>query len=268
MPRMWPRPWPPSKPRVSLTVAIIGAGSLGRWLALSAARAGYGVLLEDVMPNNLAHAQEYLRRELDVELRRKGCLRGANGKNGSASIAAAVADSIEGGSAEGSKSRSFDSLRSASVAQDDNALLGVAQDDGAFPGATKDDCAIEVAFVSTIEDAVRHADLVIDCVPDELESKLEILWLLDRMSPPRTVLATPTMRLSIADLANCTYRPDKVIAIAVEASALTAGAAAEILLRTAPQTSAETVGLLSGFWERLGFAPRFERGQADEPGTR
>jgi 3-hydroxybutyryl-CoA dehydrogenase len=77
-----------------------------------------------------------------------------------------------------------------------------------------------VAFVSTIEDAVREADLVIDCVPDELESKLEIFWLLDRMAPPRTVLATPTTRLSIADLASCTYRADKCIAIAEEASAL------------------------------------------------
>src|SRR5208337_5546450 len=80
-----------------------------------------------------------------------------------------------------------------------------------------------VDFVSMIEDAVRDADLAIDCVPDELESKLEILWLLDRMAPPRTVLATPTTRLSIADLANCTYRPEKCIAIAVEASALAAG---------------------------------------------
>ena len=42
--------------------------------------------------------------------------------------------------------------------------------------------------MTTIEEAVREADLVIDCVPDELESKLEILWLLDRMAPPRTVL--------------------------------------------------------------------------------
>ncbi len=55
----------------------------------------------------------------------------------------------------------------------------------------------KVAFVSTIEEAVRNADLVIDCVPDELESKLEILWLLDRMAPPRTVFATPTTRLSM-----------------------------------------------------------------------
>jgi 3-hydroxybutyryl-CoA dehydrogenase len=122
----------------------------------------------------------------------------------------------------------------------------------------------EVAFVSTIEDAVRETDLVIDCVPDELESKLEILWLLDRMAPPRTVLATPTTHLSIADLAQCTYRPAKCIAIAAEASALTGNSAegarggAEILLRTTSNTAPETVALVREFWERLGFRPRFE----------
>jgi 3-hydroxybutyryl-CoA dehydrogenase len=167
------------------TVAIIGAGPLGRWLALSAARAGYRVLLEDVMPANLRHAQETLRQQLGAE---------------------------------------------------------------ALPN---------VAFVSTIEDAVRQADLAIDCVPDELESKLEILWLLDRMAPPRTVLATPTTRLSIADLASCTYRPEKVIAIAAEASALSAGAATRILLRTTTRTSPETVSILDQFWRRIGFTPTF-----------
>jgi 3-hydroxybutyryl-CoA dehydrogenase len=189
------------------TVAIIGAGPLGRWLALASARAGvpsdrssslgwiagFRVLLEDVMPANLRHAQELLRRELGPE---------------------------------------------------------------ALP---------KVIFVSTIEEAVREADLVIDCVPDELESKLEILWLLDRMAPPRTVLATPTTRLSITDLANCTYRPAKCIAIASEASALTGypaqgsgGAQQQILLRTTGITAPETLALLDRFWRQLGFTPIFE----------
>jgi 3-hydroxybutyryl-CoA dehydrogenase len=155
--------------------------------------AGFRVLLEDVMPANLHHAQEFLRQQLGPD---------------------------------------------------------------ALPN---------IAFVSTIDDAVREADLAIDCVPDELESKLEILWLLDRMAPPRTVLATPTTRLSIADLANCTCRPDKCVAIAAEASALAAspareldGAPQEILLRTTAKTAPETVALLDRFWRRLGFAPLFE----------
>jgi 3-hydroxybutyryl-CoA dehydrogenase len=165
---------------------------LGRWLALSAARAGYQVLLEDVMPANLRHAREDLHRQLGAEA------------------------------------------------------------PGQIAGA-----APSIVYVSSIEDAVRSADLAIDCVPDELESKLEILWLLDRMAPPRTVLATPTTRLSIADLANCTNRPDQCVAIAAEASNLAAGASTEILIRTSSHTTVETVALVDRFWRRLGFIPTF-----------
>ncbi len=172
------------------TVAIIGAGPLGRWLALQAAGGGFRVLLEDVMPHNLHHAQEFLRQQLGP-------------------------DALGGGSGS------------------------------------------DVGFVSTIEDAVREADLAIDCVPDELESKLEIFCLLDRMAPPRTVLATPTTRLSIADLASCTYRPDKCVAIAQEASSLAEGLSRGIQLRTTSRTSAETVALLTRFWNRLGFTAKF-----------
>ena len=196
---MWPRPWPPSSCRLS-TVAIIGAGPLGRWLALSAARAGFRVLLEDVMPANLHHAREALLQQFGPD--------------------------------------------------------AFPQAEGASPG---------IAFVSTIEQAVRSADLVIDCVPDELESKLEIFWLLDRMAPPRTVLATPTTRLSIADLASCTYRPEKCVAIAAEASSLAAGVSTEILLRTTSRTSAETVALLDHFWRRLGFTTAFAPDPAEQP---
>jgi len=172
------------------TVAIIGAGPLGRWLALGAARAGFRVLLEDVMPANLHHARESIRQELSPE---------------------------------------------------------------ALPA---------VAFVSSIEDAVREADLVIDCVPDELESKLEILWLVDRMAPPRTVIATPTTNLSIEDLASCTCRPEKCVAIAAAPAELTAGAGPEIMLRAGPAASAETMALVRDFWERLGFNPSVELSQA------
>ena len=65
----------------------------------------------------------------------------------------------------------------------------------------------------TVEDAVRTADLAIDFVPDELESKLEIFSMLDRMAPPRTILLTPSDAQSITDLASCTYRPILCVAI-------------------------------------------------------
>jgi 3-hydroxybutyryl-CoA dehydrogenase len=71
----------------------------------------------------------------------------------------------------------------------------------------------EVTLVSTVEDAVREADIAIDFVPDELESKLEIWSMIDRMAPPRTILWTPSQTLSITDLASCTYRADRCLMI-------------------------------------------------------
>jgi 3-hydroxybutyryl-CoA dehydrogenase len=65
----------------------------------------------------------------------------------------------------------------------------------------------------TVEDAVREADIAVDFVPDELESKLEIFSMIDRMAPPRTILCTPSYALSITDLASCVYRPERCFAV-------------------------------------------------------
>jgi 3-hydroxybutyryl-CoA dehydrogenase len=119
-------------------IAVIGAGPAGRELAFRCVRAGYEVILEDVMPSRLRSAEQTLASD---------------------------------------------------------------------PQA----CALRLA--ATVEDAVRDADLAIDFVPDELESKLEIFSMLDRMAPPRTILCTPTTSLSIADLASCTYRPQLCFAL-------------------------------------------------------
>jgi 3-hydroxybutyryl-CoA dehydrogenase len=170
-----------------MQVAIIGAGPLGRWLGLAAARAGCTVSLEDVMPGNLHHAEECLRQQLGPE---------------------------------------------------------------ALPS---------VRFVTTIEEAVREADLAVDCVPDELESKLEIFCLLDRMAPPRTMLMTPTKNMSIADLASCTYRAEQCVAVVADARELIElKAGSEVLLRTPPHVSPDTMGTVQEFWNRLGLMVRVE----------
>lgn len=71
--------------------------------------------------------------------------------------------------------------------------------------------ALELA--TTVEGAVREADIAVDFVPDELESKLEIFSMIDRMAPPKTILCTPSVALSITDLASCVYRPDRCVAL-------------------------------------------------------
>jgi 3-hydroxybutyryl-CoA dehydrogenase len=171
----------------TMTVAIIGAGPLGRRLALEAARAGFRVILEDVMPSSLRHAEEALREALGPE---------------------------------------------------------------SMP---------LVGFARTVEEAVREADLAIDCVPDELESKLEIFSLMDRMAPPRTVFATPTTNLSIADLASCTYRAGQCVGIAVSAGLLAQdGGAAVIPIRVTTQTTEQAREMVCAFWHSLGYVAAVE----------
>ena len=75
------------------------------------------------------------------------------------------------------------------------------------------DSAGSLDLALTVEDAVREADIAIDFVPDELESKLEIFSMIDRMAPPRTILCTPSEALSITDLASCVYRPERCFAV-------------------------------------------------------
>lgn len=87
------------------------------------------------------------------------------------------------------------------------------QAEAALTGLSGDDVASRLSFALTVEEAVRDADLAIDFVPDELESKLEIFSLIDRMAPPKTIMCTPTRALSIGDLGACTYRADRCIAL-------------------------------------------------------
>src|SRR5271167_1118023 len=44
-------------------------------------------------------------------------------------------------------------------------------------------------YAGSVDQAAREADLVIEAVPDELESKLEIFIMLDKFCRPGTILA-------------------------------------------------------------------------------
>ena len=70
---------------------------------------------------------------------------------------------------------------------------------------------LRMEYAATVEEAAREADLVIEAVPDELESKLEIFTLLDKICKPATILATITATLSVSEIASVTYRPQKCI---------------------------------------------------------
>ena len=113
---------------------------------------------------------------------------------------------------------------------------------------------LEVA--PTVESAVRMADLAVDFVPDELESKLEIFCMVDRMAPPRTILLTPSDAMSITDLASCTYRGDRCFAVRGGLENAASGAALRLLHPAGVAPAA--LRAMADFLHALGGDPRAE----------
>src|SRR3954465_14427575 len=68
-----------------------------------------------------------------------------------------------------------------------------------------------VEYAGSVEEAAREADLVIEAVPEEMESKIEIFTLLDKICRPGTILASNTSSLSITEIASVTYRAKKCV---------------------------------------------------------
>ncbi len=66
-------------------------------------------------------------------------------------------------------------------------------------------------YAGSVEEAAREADLVIEAVPEEMESKIEIFTLLDKICRPGTILASNTSSLSVTEIASVTYRPKKCV---------------------------------------------------------
>jgi 3-hydroxybutyryl-CoA dehydrogenase len=143
---------PEATPGQVKTVAVIGAGIMGRGIAHAAALGGYRTILEDLLPTALRRAESEIRANLDkaVEL----------GK-----VLAPDADA-------------------------------------AFR---------RLEYAGSVEEAAREADLIIEAVPEEMESKVEIFTLLDKICRPTTILASNTSSLSITEIASVTYRAKKCV---------------------------------------------------------
>ncbi len=134
------------------TVAVIGAGIMGRGIAHVAALGGFRTILEDILPASLRKAESEIRANLDkgVEL-------------------------------------------------------------GKLERSAADEAFSRIQFAGSVDEAAREADLVIEAVPEEMESKIEIFTLLDKICRPGTILASNTSSLSITEIASVTYRPRKCV---------------------------------------------------------
>ncbi len=135
-----------------LTIAVIGAGIMGRGIAHAAALGGYRTILEDLLPGALRKAETEIRANLDkaVEL-------------------------------------------------------------GKVTSPDADAAFRRLEYAASVEEAAREADLVIEAVPEEMESKIEIFTLLDKICRPTTMLASNTSSLSVTEIASVTYRAKKCV---------------------------------------------------------
>jgi 3-hydroxybutyryl-CoA dehydrogenase len=63
----------------------------------------------------------------------------------------------------------------------------------------------------TSDEAVAHADLVIEAIIEDLAAKIALFEKLDRLAPPECILASNTSSISITKIAAATKRAGKVI---------------------------------------------------------
>jgi len=72
-----------------------------------------------------------------------------------------------------------------------------------------------VGRVRTLDDfdALEKADIIIECVPEDLELKTSIFQRLDQICPPEDILATNTSSLSVTEIGARTRRSDRVIGL-------------------------------------------------------
>jgi 3-hydroxyacyl-CoA dehydrogenase len=68
----------------------------------------------------------------------------------------------------------------------------------------------DVRFMSSLEDAVKKSDYVIEAAVENLELKRKIFADLDRFAPAHAILATNSSRIVSSRIADATKRPSKV----------------------------------------------------------
>ena len=79
---------------------------------------------------------------------------------------------------------------------------------GKLEGAARDAALARIETSSSVENVCREADFLIEAVPEEMELKLELFTLFDKFAKPEAVLASNTSSLSVAEMAEMTYRPE------------------------------------------------------------
>ncbi|HVP64788.1 MAG TPA: 3-hydroxyacyl-CoA dehydrogenase NAD-binding domain-containing protein [candidate division Zixibacteria bacterium] len=68
-----------------------------------------------------------------------------------------------------------------------------------------------IEYGTSLESAARDAEIVIEAVPEEFDSKEEIFRLLDRFCRPEAFLVTISTESSVTEIAQVTLRSDRLV---------------------------------------------------------
>jgi 3-hydroxyacyl-CoA dehydrogenase len=103
---------------------------------------------------------------------------------------------------------------------------------------------------SSVEDAIRDADLIIEAAPEEMEMKLELFTVFDKFAKPGAIFASASA-LPITDMSDMVVHRERCIGLHFSAPALVPR---HLELVRTPFTSEETVAACREVARRMGRA--------------
>jgi 3-hydroxybutyryl-CoA dehydrogenase len=134
------------------TIAVIGAGTMGRGIAYAAALGGFQTILEDVSVSVLANAMAWIQDAFEEGVNR-----------------------------------------------------------GKVDAAVRDSAISRIRTCSSVEQAARDAELIIEAVPEDQEMKLALFTIFAKFAKPNTVFASNTSSLCISDFTTTLMAQDRCI---------------------------------------------------------
>ena len=89
--------------------------------------------------------------------------------------------------------------------------LNLVHQEGLISEADVAEIQSRIKDASSLEDAVKEADIVLEVIPEVLELKTGLFAELDKVCDPVTILATNTSGLSITAMAKALNRPERLV---------------------------------------------------------
>jgi len=134
------------------TIAVIGAGTMGRGIAYAAAFGDYATVLEDISSQMLEESVRWIAKSFEEGVSR-----------------------------------------------------------GKVDAKIRDRALSSITTFSSVQDAIRDADLIIEAVPEEMEMKMELFTIFDKFAKPGAIFASNTSSLSISDMSDLTVSRERCI---------------------------------------------------------